>query len=353
MSGFMAAGTKPASFHPVLRELWRRRRRGFRIHQVRREWEVHSDGSSRRRLENHGVRPVERHAGGRPRFTTRTATVFRTIPLRNPGLALVATNNRFRDGSYSNFNNTDLIGNAGCNEILPLFSWYVIESDTTRYKTTGIHVVYDAGGPADGSPDCGASGTAPCGSSSIGSILANTAELVSLPTPLRVPGARYCNLADCPTGDTGASGVLSTGRVDPPFWFGTEAWQGFSGENLFVEFAKKSFATNVNGGIHGEVIDASTRPFDDPGLLIHTSWTPDVPGVTVNLYQEGVASDGGTPPLHLVDTTKTSSWDDWAQGFYSSTPTAPGFNKPYMSCPGQLPAPTSTTAGDVFFFSLF
>src|SRR5438309_4361077 len=70
------------------------------------------------------------------------------------GLTLVATNNRFRDGSYSNFNNTDLAGNAGFNEIFPLFSWYVIETESTRYKNTGIHVVYDAGGPADGTP-CG------------------------------------------------------------------------------------------------------------------------------------------------------------------------------------------------------
>jgi hypothetical protein len=271
-------------------------------------------------------------------------------PSKEPGLTLVATNNRFRDGSYSNFNNTDLSGNAGFNEIFPLFSWYVIESDTTRYKTTGIHVVYDAGGPADGSPDCGATGTAPCGNSSIGAMLANTAEQVSVPLALRVPGARYCASADCPTGDTAGG---STGRVDPPFWFGTEAWQGFSGENEFVEFAKKPFATNENGGIHGEVIYASTRPFDDPGLLIHTSWTPDVPGVTVNLYQEGFAADGVTPTLKLVDTTKTSSWDDWAQGFYSNTPGAPGFNKPYMNCPGQFPAPTSTAPGDLFFFSLF
>src|SRR5205807_9999963 len=62
------------------------------------------------------------------------------------GLTLVPTNIRFRDGSYSNFNNTDLSGNAGFNEIFPLFSWYVIESDSTRYKNTGTHVVYDAGG---------------------------------------------------------------------------------------------------------------------------------------------------------------------------------------------------------------
>ena len=280
-------------------------------------------------------------------------------PATEPGLALVATNNRFRDGSYSNFNNTDLMGNAGFNEIFPLFSWYVIESDTTRYKTTGIHVVYDAGGPADGSPDCGASGTAPCGGSNIGAMMANTAEQVSVPPALRVPGARYCNSADCPSGDTGTAGALSTGRVDPPFWFGTEGWQGFSGQNQFVEFAKKPFVAATattpaeNGGIHGEVIYASTRPFDDPGLLIHTSWTPDVPGVTVNLYQEGVAADGVTPTLKLVDTTKTSSWDDWAQGFYSNTLGTPGFNKPYMSCPGQFLAPTSTTPGDLFFFSLF
>jgi len=29
--------------------------------------------------------------------------------------------------------------------VFPLFSWYVIETDTTRYKNTGTHVVYDAG----------------------------------------------------------------------------------------------------------------------------------------------------------------------------------------------------------------
>ena len=33
----------------------------------------------------------------------------------------------------------------------PLFNWYVVETDTTRYKNTGTHTVYDAGGPADGS----------------------------------------------------------------------------------------------------------------------------------------------------------------------------------------------------------
>ncbi len=41
----------------------------------------------------------------------------------------------------------------------------------------------------------------------------------------------------------------------------------------------------------------------------------------------------------MVDTTKTSSWDDWAQGFRSD-------GVPNMNCPGQ-----STT--DLFYFTLY
>jgi hypothetical protein len=254
------------------------------------------------------------------------------------GLTLVATNNRFRDGSYSNFNNTDLSGNAGFNEIFPLFSWYVIETDTTRYKSTGVHVVYDAGGPADGTPG-GAT-------SSIAQYFANTTEQIPVPSNLRVPGAFYCATADCadapsPLAPGGSGG--STGRVDPPFWFGSEGWQGFSGQNNFIEFGKKPYAVGETGGIHGEVIYASTRPFDDPTLLIHTSWTPDVPGVTINLYKEGTAPDGSTS-LTLIDTTKTSSWDDWAQGFRTD-------GVPNMNCPGQGTA--SGTNADLFFFSIY
>jgi len=249
-----------------------------------------------------------------------------------PGLALLPTNVRFRDGSYSNFNNTDLNGFAGFNEIFPYFAWVVVEADTTRYKQTGVHVVYDAGGPADGTPG-GASST-------IADHLVNTTEAIHVPSNLRVPGAVYCANADCSGASiaTGAgnSSAPSTGRIDPP-WVTTEGWQGFIGNFEFVEFGKKPFATGENGGIHGEVIYASTRPFDDPTLLIHTSWTPDVPGVTINLYQESTAADG-TQGLKLVDHTTTTSWDDWAQGFRSD-------GVPNMNCPGQ-------DATSPFFFTL-
>ena len=261
-----------------------------------------------------------------------------------PGLALVKTNVRFRDGSFSNRNTTDLNGYAAFNEEFPLFSWYVIETDVSRYKNTGTHVVYDAGGPADGTP-CG--GTfPPCSATAvISNHLANTMEQVPVPTNLRVPGAVYCGDADCKGlsiatgpvagGSSGPGG--STGRIDPP-WVLTEAWQGFSGQNNFLEFGKKPYAAGENGGIRGHVIYSSTRPFDDPQFGTQNVWEPLVPGVTINLYQKGTAPDG-SQSLTLVDTTQTSSWDDWAQGFRSD-------GMPNMNCPGQ-------STSDIFYFTLY
>lgn len=282
-----------------------------------------------------------------------------------PGLALVNTNIRFRDGSFSNFNNTDLNGYAGFNEVFPLFNWYVIETDPTRYKNTGTHVVYDAGGPVDGSsplingaatPCYGQSLTGgsmrPCGNSVIAQNLANTFEPNPLPGNLHVPGAVYCNNADC-TGQSIADGPnptaspTSTGRIDPP-WVLSEGWQGFSGQNNFLEFGKKPYAEATantpaeNGGIHGHVVYASTRPFDDPQLLLQLSWEPLVPHVKVNLYKEGVAPDGVTTTLTLVDTTQTSSFDDWAQGLRSD-------GIPWMNCPGQGTA--TSAVPDPYFWA--
>jgi hypothetical protein len=264
-----------------------------------------------------------------------------------PGLAQVVVNNRFRDGSFSNYNLTGADGRTSYNEVFPLFSWYVVEGDTTRYKSTGTHVVYDAGGPADGT--C-TPATAPCGSSTIGQFMANTSEQVSLPSNLRVPGAVYCDKADC-TGFSIATGPIaggssglggSTGRIDPP-WVQTEGWQGFSGQNSFLEFGMKPFAPGENGGIHGHVVYSSTRPFDDPQLLVQNKWEPQVPNVTMNLYQEGTAPDG-TTSLKLIDTTQTSSFDAWAQGFRSD-------GIPNMNCPGQ--GRDTGTNADLFFFSLY
>ncbi|WP_244617332.1 choice-of-anchor Q domain-containing protein [Sulfurimicrobium lacus] len=241
-----------------------------------------------------------------------------------PGLPLAPYNIRYRDGSYAGFNNTDLSGYAGFNEVFPFLNWLVVDTDSARYKLSGVHVVYDTGGPVDG--------TTGGGSSTIANHMANTIEspTAHLPADLRVPGARYCASADCPLADPGfdpaAGNPGSSGRVDPP-WASTQGWQGLLGQNSFIEFAMKPFAPGENGGIKGHVIYTSTRPFDDPALLLQLSWEPGIAKVKVNLYREDTGPDG-TKTLKLVDTTMTSSWDDFAQGFRSD-------GKPNMNCPGQ------------------
>ncbi|HQR71125.1 MAG TPA: Ig-like domain-containing protein [Burkholderiaceae bacterium] len=257
-----------------------------------------------------------------------------------PGLPLVPYNIRMRDGSYFGFNNTDLNGYAGFNEVFPILNWLVVDIDNARYKLSGVHVVYDAGGPADG--------TTGGGNSTIGAFMVNTKEAFPVPGALRVPGARYCAGADCPSGDTGGG---STGRVDPG-WASTQGWQGLLGNNGFIEFAMKPFASGENGGIKGHVIYTSTRPFDDPQLLLQLSWEPGVANVKVNLYQK-TADANGNDVLKLVDTTSTTSWDDWAQGFRRNADntfvtvnaSADSGRVPNMSCPGQ-------DGGSPFYFTM-
>jgi hypothetical protein len=266
------------------------------------------------------------------------------------GIPFLDTTVRYRDGSMANNILTDFTGVANFNETFPLFNWYVVETDITRYKTTGIHSVYDVGGPADGSASCGTttSGNPLCGpAGSPYAFYANTYENLPLPANLSVPGAVYCTSADCSTSSittsTPNSQSNSSGRIDPP-WAFAEGWQGHIGQGNFIEFGKTPYATGENGGVRGHVVYASTRPFDDPQMNVQQPWEPLVPHVTINLYQEGVAADGVTPTLTLVDTTQTSSWDDWAQGFRSD-------GVPNMNCPGQGAA-TGTNA-DLFFYTLF
>jgi hypothetical protein len=285
------------------------------------------------------------------------------------GVPQVYTRVKYRDGHNANTLLTDPDGVANFNETFPLFNWYVVEPDLGRYKRTGTHIVYDAGGPADGSTSCGttANGARVCGTSTAYNFLANTNESLALPADLSVPGAVYCGKADCGAEANASfvhgtavpsSSTASTGRIDPP-WVNSEAWAGLTGHGNFVEFGVAPFAEGENGGIHGHVTYASTRPFDSASQMIEQPWAPNVPGVTLNLYQESFAADGVTPILKMVDTTVSSSWDAWAQGFWPG-PTGTGVSvgsgagvgqKPYMSCPGQGTA-TGTNA-DVFFFSLY
>ncbi len=243
-----------------------------------------------------------------------------------PGISNLLMTNRFRNGAISNQTLTDSNGNGILVELFPLFNWYVSEADTTRFKQTGVNLFVDAGGKVD--------------TSGLGANLWNS-------TYAACPGTG----GPCPTSVVQKPGAYSYGN------------QGFISERNLINWGRTPYAAGENGGIQGTVVYSSTRPFDDQRYNIQTIWEPLVPRVTVNLYQQKTLPDG-TTTLALVDTTQTSSWDDWANTVYGAD------GKPYilnpdqtlrdpatgalaapsayppgaqvnMQCPGQLPGPAA------------
>ena len=236
----------------------------------------------------------------------------------NPGLNQVSVAIRFRDGQFAYQSPTDNNGYAAFPETFPLFSWYVLETDTTRFKGTKVNIINDSGAAVDtGTTTYTAAQGFSSDISTVG-VLNSTETFSPLPASLQVPGATYI------------SGT--TARHDPGNTV-TEGFQAFISQPQFVEFGKTPYAVGENGGISGHVAYGSTRPFDDPQQLFQNLWEPLVPNVTVNLYQEATAADG-TTTLTLIDSTKTTSWDAWVNGTHPD-PTNPSVQVPNMNCPGQ------------------
>ncbi len=286
-------------------------------------------------------------------------------PVKSPPLIQVPTRVRMRNGKINNTLLSDIGGNAHFDETFPLFNWYVVESDTTRFRGTGVHVVNDAGGQLDGPANTSCLSyplSKVCGNGNVGTAtdpnpyqaILNSTEIFSLPGDLQTPGAVYCakgdpicsntNYGTAPAGNAGSAGNcnttpagtgtiggvtcsgLSTGRIDPGSTL-SEGWQGGVSEYEMTDWGKLPYAVGETGGIRGHVVNATTRPFDDPGMVNQNLWEPLVPRVTINLYQESTAPDG-TTSLTLVDTTTTSSWDDYVSGFDAS-------GRPNINCPGE------------------
>jgi hypothetical protein len=209
-----------------------------------------------------------------------------------PGVAQIPMNVRFRDGSISNFLATDSNGSVTANELFPLFNWYVLESDTTRYTGTGVMTAYDAGGR----PDSDTTNVADLNGNNVSKDfrgVLRSVESDTLPTALQVAGSKYTS--------------NSTMRIDSGATL-TEGTQGFINQTTVVDWGKRPYVPGENGGITGMVYYASTRGFDDPSLEVQFSWEPGVAGVPVNLYQEVTNGDGSVTRV-LVDQTTTWSWD--------------------------------------------
>lgn len=184
-----------------------------------------------------------------------------------PGISNVPLTVRYRNGSFSNRTLTDNHGNGILVELFPLFNWYVAEADTTRFKQTGVHIVVDGGGPVDTTGE--------------GANLWSSKYATGEPSVrTEIPGAQ------------------------------TYGVQGFISQRNRIDWGRTPYAKHENGGIQGHVVYSSTRAFDDQRYDVQTIWEPLVPRVTVNLYRKETLEDG-TRTLTLVDTTKTTSWDDF------------------------------------------
>lgn len=201
------------------------------------------------------------------------------------GIANATMTTRYRDGGISNQTATDSSGNGLLAELFPLFNWYVTEADTTRFKQTGVSVTVDGGGKVDTGGDGAGLWT-----------------------------SKYA------TGE-------SSSRVEIPGAY-SYGIQGYISQRNTINWGRTPYAQHENGGIQGIVVYSSTRPVDDQRYNVQTLWEPLVPHVTVNLYRKEKLADG-TDTLTLVDTTKTSSWDDFV-----NTVDANG-KQVNMQCPGQ------------------
>jgi hypothetical protein len=241
-----------------------------------------------------------------------------------PGLSNLLMTVRFRNGAISSQTLSDSNGNGILAELFPLFNWYVSEADTTRFKQTGVNTFVDAGGKVD------------------------------------TNGLTNSTYAACPGGTNCTTNVVQTPGA---YSYGI---QSFISQRNLINWGRTPYAAKENGGIQGHVVYSSTRPFDDQRYNVQTIWEPLVPRVTVNLYHQKTLADG-TKTLELVDSTLTSSWDDWANLVNGSdgknyilgadqvlrdpvtgvpasttgaTPVTAGAQV-NMQCPGQLPGPTS------------
>jgi len=71
-------------------------------------------------------------------------------PILSPGLIQVPTRVRQRNGKFVNTLLSDITGFSRFDETFPLFAFYTVESDDTRFRNTGVHAVNDSGGQVDG-----------------------------------------------------------------------------------------------------------------------------------------------------------------------------------------------------------
>ncbi|MBI5576785.1 MAG: right-handed parallel beta-helix repeat-containing protein [Deltaproteobacteria bacterium] len=173
------------------------------------------------------------------------------------GIAGLAINLRFRDGSIYQSTVTDDAGNYELKEIFPFFKWLVVEVDFAVLEATGATVYVDLGGELPRDP-----------------ARPNTFELT--PQPQAEP---------CADGSTDCRTELST--YTAPILL--EAMMVYAGQANVIDWGKTDYPPGKNGGITGVVFYSTTRAEDDAALGVGDPWEPGIPRIVLNLYADANA----------------------------------------------------------------
>ncbi|NTV94766.1 MAG: hypothetical protein HGA75_05045 [Thiobacillus sp.] len=182
------------------------------------------------------------------------------------GIADQALNIRFRDGSIYQSTLTKKDGTFSFNEVFPFFNWMIAEVDYGRFKATGATITVDAGGPVPAHNGW------------------TTPSFNKL-----TPQTQTCTQDDVDA-NTAASPNLCTSvgqtmpyRVEQGVIL-LEGMQTFLGQTNHIEWGKKAYVGDENGGIAGIVQYGITRAEDDPKNGTAETWEPGIPRVQVNLF---------------------------------------------------------------------
>jgi len=180
------------------------------------------------------------------------------------GIAQMALNIRWRDGTIYQSTVTDATGDYALSEVFPFFKWLVLDSDFSRFKPTGMTAVVDEGGaiPAD------AGWTMP-------------SEGVRNPQPQMVLNADGTQ-SSMPITNPNTGNNFSrteTGQVL------LEAMHLFLNQNNRIDWGRKDYPPGQNGGISGVICYQTTRAEEDPRDGTNDPWEPGIPRVQVALYQ--------------------------------------------------------------------
>lgn len=228
-------------------------------------------------------------------FGTLEGSVFHDANengMRDPGEGGIhsqAINLRFRDGSIYQATVTDITGAYELAEVFPFFKFLITEVDFLRYKATGATIVVDDGGP------------------------------IPADNGWTMPSEGKRNPQRQLAAEGGNRYRIELSLDEAGFYAPVllEAIELNADQNIRIDWGKKPYPADENGGIAGIVYYGVTRAENDPKFGTGETWEPGIARVQTVLYEDlegdGLIDDiDGVPGIQLADVDNYPF--GWADG---------------------------------------